>query len=88
MDVEDRRSDLVVVSVPVDVHQVQLVDETQFLESIECAIDRGAMDLRVLPASKLEHRFRVEVFLCLLEDIGQQAALLSDPETLGAHSLG
>src|SRR5262245_27060869 len=55
VDVQGRRPDLVVVPLPADVHEVELVDESELLEPVERAVHGRSVDAPVPGARALVH---------------------------------
>ena len=57
---------LVVVLFTLQVHQVQLVDESMLFQQLDGPIDRSPVDLRLSLARQLQQRGCVEMFRSLL----------------------
>ena len=78
MNVELGWTDLVVVAFAADVHQVQLVDQTELLQDVQGAVDRRAVQSRVLARRLPVDLFGVEVIGGTVEQVGQDLALVGD----------
>src|SRR5690242_1147998 len=76
---------LVVMPVPVHVHQVKLINDAEFLERFQSAIDRGQVQAGHLLLSPAQDFRRVEVLAGLLKHIRDHATLAGHTETMFAE---
>jgi hypothetical protein len=76
---------LVVMPVPVHVHQIKLIDDAELLEGLQSAIDRSQVQARhLLPGAAQDFR-GVEVFACLLKNIRDDPALAGQAKAMLAE---
>ena len=65
----------VIVLVAAHVHQVQLVDQTAFLQHLQGAVDRHPVELRILLLREFEQRFGVQMFAGFVNQFQQDFTL-------------
>jgi hypothetical protein len=79
---------LIVMPVPVHMHQVKLVDDAKLLERFQCAIDGGEVKAgHLLPGPPQDFR-GVEVLTGLLEHIRNNPALAGQSKAMLAELVG
>jgi len=75
-------ADFVVVLLPVQVHQVQFVNQAHALEQVDGAVDGGSVDIRIALASLLQQPLRIQMRIRVLNGFNHGAALWRQPHTL------
>ena len=75
--------DFVVVLFPLQVHQVQLVDESKFFEEFKGPVHRGPVDIWFAFSCKLQQGCGIEVLFGLLNDFNEDTALRRQTHALG-----
>jgi hypothetical protein len=76
---------LVVMAVPVHMHQVKLIDDAEFLERFQGAIDGGQVQAgHLLPGAPQDFR-GIEVLTGLLEDVCDDPSLAGQAEAMLAE---
>ena len=74
---------LVVVLFTLQMHEVEFVDQAQLLKELDCAINSGAVDVRLPPAGKFDQRAGIEMLLCFLNGLAKRRALRGQTNTSG-----
>ena len=66
---------LIIVLLSRLMHQIQFVDQAAFLQQLECAVDRDAIQLRVFLFSQLVKPLGVQMLPCLVDEVEQNLPL-------------
>ena len=69
---------LIEVLLAIQMHQVQLVDQAQFLQELQRAIDGGAIDAFIAPSGKLQKARGIQMTVGFLDGFDQDLPLAGD----------
>jgi hypothetical protein len=78
-------SNLVIMFLAVQMHEIQFIDQAQPLQQLDGPVDRRPVDVGIAPARLIEKARRVQMLLGVLDGFDKSAPLRSQAYSFGFH---